>query len=140
MASATGAGLVYSDYYDMRRGRSTPHPVTDYQLGSIRDDFNFGSVLLMDSTSGQDGRRRNRRAGRPVRRVYAPAAGAVAPGAAAACRPSSSTAKSSSDTRKSGEKQFDYVDPRNRAVQIEMETAATAHLRKDRRPYLRADI
>jgi glycosyltransferase involved in cell wall biosynthesis len=33
------------------------------------------------------------------------------------------------DTRKSGEKQFDYVDPRNRAVQIEMEQACTDHLK-----------
>ena len=34
------------------------------------------------------------------------------------------------DTRKSGEKQFDYVNPRNREVQIEMERACTAHLEK----------
>ena len=33
------------------------------------------------------------------------------------------------DTRKSGEKIFDYVDPRNRNRQIEMEQACTEHLK-----------
>lgn len=34
------------------------------------------------------------------------------------------------DTRKSGEKIFDYVDPKNRGVQIEMEQACTEHLKE----------
>ncbi len=42
----TDAGFVYSDYYENRDGRLSPHPVTDYQEGSLRDDFNFGSVIL----------------------------------------------------------------------------------------------
>lgn len=28
------------------KGERTPHPVIDYQLGSVRDDFDFGSLLM----------------------------------------------------------------------------------------------
>ncbi|MEK6570261.1 MAG: glycosyltransferase family 2 protein, partial [Bacteroidota bacterium] len=54
VAENTGAGLLYSDYYDMREGKRIPHPVIDYQLGSIRDDFNFGSVLFLKSAVVQE--------------------------------------------------------------------------------------
>ena len=49
VAGLTGAGMVYSDYHDIQGGRRGSHPVIEYQLGSIRDDFNFGSVLLFDT-------------------------------------------------------------------------------------------
>ena len=49
IAEGTGSGLVYADYHDMKEGIRTPHPVIDYQLGSIRDDFNFGSVMLFNA-------------------------------------------------------------------------------------------
>src|ERR1019366_9440357 len=45
----TGSGMVYSDYHDIQGGQRVSHPVIEYQLGSIRDDFNFGSVLLFDT-------------------------------------------------------------------------------------------
>jgi hypothetical protein len=48
VAGDTGAGIVFSDYYDMKEGKRTPHPVIEYQFGSLRDDFNFGSLVLLD--------------------------------------------------------------------------------------------
>ena len=47
----TGAGMVYSDYYENKNTRLTPHPVIDYQEGSLRDDFNFGSVILYETSA-----------------------------------------------------------------------------------------
>src|SRR5438046_2160734 len=49
IARNTSSSIVYSDYYDLKDGRRMPHPVTDYQPGSIRDDFNFGALVLVNS-------------------------------------------------------------------------------------------
>ena len=46
VAQATGAVMLYSDYYTEQDGSQTAHPTIDYQLGSVRDDFDFGSILL----------------------------------------------------------------------------------------------
>ena len=51
VATQTGAGLVFSDYYDMKDGIRTAHPVMECQFGSLRDDFNFGSVVLLERTA-----------------------------------------------------------------------------------------
>jgi glycosyltransferase involved in cell wall biosynthesis len=128
VARDTAAGLVYSDYCDLVNGERRAHPVIDYQPGSIRDDFNFGPVLLFDTKclkAAAAGVQENfAYAGlyavrlavsrhQPVIRVAEPLYG-----------------KAEQDVRLSGQKQFDYVDPKNRAVQIEMERAATAHLKR----------
>ena len=42
VAQATGAVMLYSDYYTEQDGSQTAHPTIDYQLGSVRDDFDFG--------------------------------------------------------------------------------------------------
>ncbi|HNQ38939.1 MAG TPA: glycosyltransferase family 2 protein, partial [Prolixibacteraceae bacterium] len=47
----TAAGLVYSDYYAMKEGKLQPNPVIDYHAGSLRDDFNFGSVWFYDTAA-----------------------------------------------------------------------------------------
>lgn len=112
------AGMVYSD--------STGHPRIDYQLGSIRDNFDFGPVVAISTTAARNvwEDAKTRWAGLydlrlriserfPIVRIPEPL-----------------YAFSTSDTRPSGEKQFDYVDPRNRDYQIEMEQVATAHLRR----------
>jgi hypothetical protein len=123
----TGAGMVYSDYYENKSGKLSPHPVIDYQEGSLRDDFNFGSVLLLRTSAVKEASRLMdtdfKFAGLYDLRLKL-------------------TEKHSlfhiqemlytvvePDNRQSGEKQFDYVDPRNRAVQIEMEIACTNHLK-----------
>ena len=50
-AEQTGAGMIYSDHYEVRNGVRSEHPVNDYQLGSIRDDFDFGPLLLFSATA-----------------------------------------------------------------------------------------
>lgn len=129
VAEATGSSLVYSDYYDLKAGKRTAHPVTDYQLGSVRDDFNFGSLLLMNTAAAKDTLDETAKADYKFAGLYGLRLGLSRRG------PVSRVAeflysKIEADTRKTGEKQFDYVDPRNRAVQIEMEQAATDHLKK----------
>jgi len=123
----TGAGMVYSDYFERKGEALSPHPVIDYQEGSLRDDFNFGSVILystkafseackrMDEDYGYAGLydlRLKISQTHPLVHIQEMLYTEV-----------------ETDTRKSGEKQFDYVDPRNRAVQVEMENACTHHLK-----------
>ncbi len=129
VASSTGAGLVYSDYYDLKEGKRTAHPVTDYQVGSIRDDFNFGSVLLFDTAMLKQSAGDIAGAGYSFAALYGLRL-AVSRLASVTRIPEFLYTKLESDTRKTGEQQHDYVDPRNRAVQIEMEKAATIHLKK----------
>ena len=54
IADDTRSGMVYSDYYEKKEGKLNPHPVIDYQKGSLRDDFNFGSLLLYRSSTLQN--------------------------------------------------------------------------------------
>ncbi len=128
VAKATGSGLVYSDYYDLVGAERKPHPVIEYQSGSIRDDFNFGSLLLFDTKALKTA------AGAvpedyDFAGVYAVRL-ALSRGAPITRIAEFLYTKAEPDVRKSGEKQFDYVDPRNRAVQVEMEKAATDHLKR----------
>ena len=129
VAGLTGSGLVYSDYHDLQGGQRVSHPVIEYQTGSIRDDFNFGSVLLFDSQA-------LKAAASAGRRQHYEYAGLYALRLAVSRRyPITRVGehlygKAEQDVRKSDQKQFDYVDPKHRAVQIEMEGAATEHLKR----------
>lgn len=126
-ANDTGAALVYADCYQIKNGVQQIHPVIDYQEGSLRDDFDFGSILLYKTSALKAAIERmtvdyqfaalydlrlkvsqNNRFIRLPEYLYT---------------------EMETDTRKSGEKIFDYVDPKNRAVQIEMEQACTQHLK-----------
>jgi len=122
------AGIVYSDYFENKNNHLTPHPVIDYQEGSLRDDFNFGSVILYNATAVRDACRSMdsefRYAGLYDLRLK------ISQEHAIVHLPEMLYTETELDTRKSGEKQFDYVDPRNREVQIEMEKACTDHLKK----------
>ncbi len=124
----TGAGIVYSDYIENKNGRLSPHPLIDYQEGSLRDDFNFGSVVLYDGSAFRDAcssmDRDFRYAGLYDLRLR------ISQKRSVVHLPEQLYTIVETDTRKSGEKLHDYVDPRNRAVQIEMETACTDHLKK----------
>jgi hypothetical protein len=128
VANATGSGIVYSDYYISKEEKRTPNPVIDYHLGSVRDDFNFGPLLFFSAAALRnavtEAHTEYTHAGiydirlkisqqYPLTRVSEYLYTTV-----------------ELDTRKSGEKMFDYVDPRNRTVQIEMESAFTDHLKK----------
>lgn len=121
--SYTGAKMVYSD----RFANGAAAPVIDYQAGSLRDDFDFGAITMWDTqaflqavsemdtdyqyAAFYDLRLRVSRMGEIVH------------------IPEYLYYESEDDTRKSGEKLFDYVNPANREVQIEMEACVTAHLR-----------
>jgi glycosyl transferase family 2 len=126
---ATGAGLVYADHTVVTEEGRQPHPLIDYQAGSLRDDFDFGALLLLDSAVLQ-------RAIRSLRRDRFAHAGAYAMRLAVSRERALVRigeplyALIRTDERTSGEKGFDYVDPRNRARQVEMERAATHHLRQ----------
>jgi hypothetical protein len=132
IAEDSGAGLIYSDFRESNeQGETSDHPLIDYQLGSIRDNFDFGSVLLLSraraltaivkhgaipSDIGWGGwydLRLKLSIDAEILRVPEPL-----------------YTRSVLDARKSGEKIFDYVDPRNRDYQIEMEQIATAHLKR----------
>ena len=128
IAEDTQAGLVYSDFYEIKEGIRSAHPLIDYQEGSLRDDFNFGSVLFYNSENLKkavaETNTEYRFAGLYHLRLK------VSQQAELVHINEYLYTEVEYDTRKSGEKQFDYVDPRNRAVQIEMEAACTDHLKK----------
>jgi hypothetical protein len=127
VAEDMDAGMLYSDYYEIKNEAMTQHPVIDYQRGSLRDDFDFGFALFFSTAAAKkayegvtadysfaglyDLRLRLSRQS-PIIHINEFLYSSI-----------------ESDLRKSGEKIFDYVDPRNRVVQVEMEQAVTAHLK-----------
>lgn len=127
----TGAKMVYADHFQRVGDSDTvvEAPVIDYQQGALRDDFDFGAVLLWDTRALQEAASRMtadyRYAGLYDLRLKA-SEGAQTPFVHI---PEYLYYEVEHDTRKSGEKLFDYVNPSNRAVQIEMEQAVTDHLR-----------
>ena len=140
-ADDTGAVMIYSDHYSMVKdeslsqdgtsavGKLEKHPVIDYQEGSLRDDFDFGSLWLIKSQCLRDYAAQTDRvdylyAGLYDLRLYLSRVGEIFH------LNEYLYTENELDTRKSGEKQFDYVNPRNREVQVEMERACTQHLEK----------
>ena len=127
VAEETGAAMVYADHYSVEAGKTLKHPVTDYQLGSIRDDFDFGSVVLLKTEclkeyAAKEVAKDYQFAGWYDLRLFLSREGELFH------LNEYLYTEEEDDLRASGEKQFDYVNPRNREVQIEMEQAATAHL------------
>ena len=123
-----GAGMVYADYYENKDGSLTANPVIEYQDGSLRDDFNFGSLMLYNAVALKE-------AVEAMDADYKYAALydlrlRVSQKYELMHLPELLYTEVELDTRKSGEKMFDYVDPRNRDRQIEMEKACTAHLKE----------
>ena len=127
----THAKMVYADHFQRTANSDLPleAPVIDYQLGALRDDFDFGAVMLWDTNALQEAVARMtanyQYAGLYDLRLKA-SDNAQTPFVHI---PEYLYYEIEHDNRKSGEKLFDYVDPRNRAVQIEMEQAVTEHLR-----------
>ena len=129
----SGATMVYADHFAKINNVVTEAPVIDYQVGALRDDFDFGAVLLWDTAK--------------LKEIVAQMDTEYEFAGLYDLRLRSTEHRTQStdlithipeylyyevetDTRKSGEKLFDYVDPRNRAVQIEMEACVTAHLKR----------
>ena len=125
VAEDTKADMLYADHYELIDGQRRKHPLIECQAGALRDDFDFGSVLVFRTSSF-------RRAVRAMDNDYEW-------GALYDLRLRMKKivhvneylyTEVETGTRKSGEKQFDYVDPKNRAVQIEMEQICTDHLKR----------
>ncbi|MDE6611504.1 MAG: glycosyltransferase family 2 protein, partial [Muribaculaceae bacterium] len=127
ISADSGAAMTYADHYTVVDGKRSKAPVIDYQEGSLRDDFSFGSVLFFDTVAFK-------RAAADFEADYKAAGlydlrlrlSRIAPVMHINEYLYSDV---TTDSRASGEKIFDYVDPRNRASQIEMEQACTAHLK-----------
>ena len=121
----SGATMVYADHFAKIGDTVTQAPVIDYQIGALRDDFDFGAVMLWDTeklkaiVAQMD--TEYEFAGLYDLRLRAEKLEHI---------PEYLYYEVETDTRKSGEKLFDYVDPRNRQVQIEMEQCVTAHLKR----------
>lgn len=129
VADDTDAVMVYADHYKMVEGKMEKHPVIDYQSGSLRDDFDFGSLWCIKAQAladyiAQSDREEYQFAALYDLRLYLSRVGEIFH------LNEFLYSEAELDTRKSGEKQFDYVNPRNREVQIEMEKACTQHLGK----------
>lgn len=129
VADDTDAVMVYADHYKMVEGQMEKHPVIDYQSGSLRDDFDFGSLWCIKAQAladyiAQPDREEYQFAALYDLRLYLSRVGEIFH------LNEFLYSEAELDTRKSGEKQFDYVNPRNREVQIEMEKACTQHLGK----------
>ena len=134
MAESTQAGIVYSDFYDESEHGKILHPLNDYQLGSVRDDFDFGAMVLFSVPAVREALKNYgpipgvKYAGlydlrlkvsidHPVYHLREPLYSVVRP-------------TTDADEPSGGEKMFAYVDPRNEAVQKEMETVFTDYLKK----------
>lgn len=126
VADDTGALMVYADHYVVKDGIKEAHPLIDLQEGALRDDFDFGTVTLVRTDVLREFTERQSReyeyAALYAFRLYMQRKGLIFH------LNEYLYTSEMLDMRKSGEKQFDYVNPRNREVQIEMEQAVTEHL------------
>lgn len=128
LADDSQAGMLYADSYQIVEGVKKIHPVIDYQPGSVRDDFDFGSVLffrsdaLKEAVAAMD--KEYEHAGLYDLRLR------IAEKQEIVHINEYLYSEIETDTRKSGEKVFDYVDPKNRGRQLEMEEVCTAYLKR----------
>jgi hypothetical protein len=127
VAEDTGAGVVYSNYQEIIGGVRKNHPVNDYQVGSIRDDFDFGPLMLLRTSATKEFLGINDQsyeyAGLYDLRLK------ISQKYPIIHLEENLYTIEETDLRDSDEKMFAYVDPKNRSVQVEMEQACTAHLK-----------
>jgi len=130
-AEDSGAGLIYSDFRDDVGGKTTDHPLIDYQLGSIRDSFDFGSMMLISKRAADFAVRNQGRVDERLRWAGLYELRLKLSINSTTLRiPEPLYTRVPADRRASGERQFDYVDPRQREYQLEMEQVATEHLKR----------
>lgn len=127
VAEDSGAGMVYSNYQEIIGGVRKNHPVNDYQTGSLRDDFDFGPLLLIRTSAAKElltvWNQEYDYAGLYDLRLK------LSKNYPIVHLDENLYTVEESDQRDSDEKMFAYVDPKNRAVQVEMEQACTTHLK-----------
>lgn len=127
LAADSEAGMLYADHYTVIEGVRSNHPVIDYQFGSLRDDFDFGPVMLFNAEAFKQ-------AADEIPADYTAAGlyslrlnlSRIAPIVHVNEYLYTTIATPKTD---GGEAIFSYVDPKNRGVQIEMEKACTEHLK-----------
>lgn len=128
IAADCGAGMLYADHYHLKGGVRAKAPVIDYQMGSLRDDFDFGSVLVFSTAALKESASRMtadyKAAGLYDLRLKLSQKYAVEH------INEYLYTDVERDTRSSGQKIYDYCDPCNNAVQLEMEAACTDHLKQ----------
>ena len=129
LAEDSQAGMVYADHYEIRNGERLAHPVIDYQAGCVRDDFDFGSVVLYNHEKFEEASFEFEFRNFQYAAMYALRLNLSCTSRIAHIGEYLYT-EVEEDTRAGGVKQFDYVDPRNRGVQAEMEQVCTFYLRK----------
>lgn len=128
IAEDTAAGMVYADYYAVVGGEKKSHPVIDYQEGSLRDDFNFGSLLCYNTAALKKAAKRMKNETYQFAGLYDLRLKVSQKYPLVHINEYLYT-EIEEDTRVSGQKIFDYVDPKNRQLQLEMEQACTQHLK-----------
>jgi hypothetical protein len=126
-AEESGAGIVYSDFYDICQNKKSVHPVIDYQLGSIRDDFDFGNIILFRKEAAE--RCLSEIADYNYAGFYSIRL-AISIDYPIIRIPGCLYSRHLQIEKQSAEKQFKYVNPKNREVQIEMELAFTYYLKQ----------
>lgn len=127
IADDTASSMLYADHFNEAHGKREDHPVIDCQAGSLRDDFDFGPVLIYKTEALREA----------VSRMDTDYEHAALYDLRLKVSQKGRLEhineylyyQIETDDRTSGEKLFDYVDPKNRAVQIEMEAAVTRHLK-----------
>ena len=130
IAEETDAKMVYADHYDSIDGNISIHPLTDYQEGSVRDDFDFGGLWLIRRDSlacfiKEETAVRYSYAGLYAFRLYISRIGEILH-----IKEYLYTERRDTSLRKSGEMQFDYVNPANKDVQFENECVFTNYLKE----------
>lgn len=128
IAEITGAGLIYSDYYEIKNNDINNISLLDYQLGSLRDDFDFGKAIVFRKSVIVEYFSHNKSefnyAGLYELRLYISRLHPVIR------IPENLYSVYLIDKKENDEGQFDYVDPKNKTAQLEMEEAATNHLKE----------
>ena len=126
IAETTVGGLIYSDFYEIKNEKLVPHPVIDYQEGSLRDDFDFGPLLFISTNALKEVKpdAGYKYAGFYDLRLK------ISQKHSIVRIPEFLFSVKKNEVSGKSEKQFDYVNPKNREVQIEMEKAVTSHLKK----------
>ena len=128
VAADSDASITYSHYRERVGDKIILHPVNDYQFGSVRDDFDFGSVVLLNAAdvlaASEDFQDESQL---PDGGWYALRL-RMSVGKTVAVLPEYLYTVEKVDFRKSGDMQHDYVDPRNSYYQTCMERVFTDHL------------
>jgi hypothetical protein len=131
VATDSRAGLIYADFRDEYETQISDHPLIDYQLGSIRDSFDFGSMVLISKRAADEALLKHGPADERLWYAGLYDLRLKLSGDSRLLRiPEPLYTRVPRDRRASGEKQFDYVDPSKREYQAEMEDVATRHLKR----------